>query len=235
MGGFAGVAKRLLGRITHKVETLLLIRRLARIAEMAELERIIEAERPALFLSHARASAAKRHEFAGVISRFGIDLEGCRFLDIGPGFGDALDFCREAGAVELDFIERDPWFFTHNRLKGYRGFLLDFQRDLPRLPHTARYDLIWSKASVVADHFLAGTHTLPLECWLDELERLVAPEGATILCPDWHRDDHNEPRLDVWRNPFTAAFLRRGFEAVAVDLHVAAGYPVSFVRIRSSS
>jgi hypothetical protein len=71
------------------------------------------------FFYYAERSAKKKSEFLSLVNALGIRLEGAKFIDIGPGYGDSLDLCHQHLAHTIDFLDNDPFFFHYNRLKRF--------------------------------------------------------------------------------------------------------------------
>lgn len=184
-----------------------------------------------VFNKYRNDSASKREEFRLVLDALAITLPGTAFMDIGPGFGDSLDIAHEQGAAVVEFVEIDPFFFRYNQLKGYaRGYRLDHLKRLRAL-EGGRYDLIWTKGAIAVDHF-ASRRPSALAGWLDQLERLAAPAGVIVVCPEWLRDRDDRRLLDVRANLFSDFLLRRGFAMMSpiAGHNSDPQYPVTFCK-----
>ena len=163
-------------------------RTLGSITDIEDFRKLIQKVQPQNFLRYQNASSCKRLEFQTVIDELQIILSDKRILDIGPVYGDSLDICYERGAKAIHFVEKDLFFFTYNKLKGFtKGYQIDHRRKLSELEDN-KYDLIWVKGAFSADHFITRTkfsRFLNLESWLMQIERIASPSCQIIICPHW--------------------------------------------------
>jgi|ERR1035437_359347 hypothetical protein len=202
------------------------------INSMEEFLRYVEKANPATFLDYKDKSNKKRKDFNAVIDYLKIDLTGQNFLDIGPGYGDALDICYEGGAKSIDFIEIDPFFFTFNRLKpSTKGYNLDRFRGLKKL-EPGKYSLIWVKGAFSADLFIKMKLVLRLSVWLANLELLASPLAKIIICPHWRHDNYVRRIEDVYHNYFTRIMLYKGYKILPMIKSHNDGleYPITFYK-----
>ena len=208
------------------------LRLLSSVTSRQQLSKIIDREAPEYFLFSAHTSAERRSEFVSVADFLRIDVENCDFLDIGPGYGDALDVCHERGARSITFVEWDPFFCAHNRLKGYATeHCLNHLRQLHRLPERA-FDLIWSKGCISADHFERRRRRPRLRHWLDQLHQRARPGARVLLCPHW-QTRHNERVIEhPARSAFAQILGEAGYEILpSIRRHnTLLTYPVTFSR-----
>jgi hypothetical protein len=202
---------------------------------MEEFMEYVVRKKPELFLKYQRASQDKRLEFVTVLHRLDINLGGINFLDIGPAYGDSLDVCHESGSHRIDFIERDPMFFTYNRLKGFtKGFRLNHMVAMTRLK-PQKYDCVWAKGSVSADFFITSklnSGNYWLSVWLDNLHSLVSSEAIIIICPYWANNHVSRKIEDVRNNSFTRTMLSRGYAVLPrIAFHnQEPAYPITFYK-----
>src|SRR5689334_8562792 len=89
---------------------LLQERTLDRMTTIDEFEQLVAREQPELFLRYRGTAPLTRQQFEETAARFDVEFDGRRVLDIGPGYGEALDVAHERGASTVDFIELDPYF-----------------------------------------------------------------------------------------------------------------------------
>lgn len=208
-------------------------RGLRHVGDMAQFEDFVRRTQPQEFLKYRAMSERKRTEFLAVVNALGIDLQGTRFLDIGPAYGDAIDLCHEQGADLVSFIEVDPVFFTYNALKpyatGYRiNHLLGFEALQPQ-----KYDLIWAKGSLKADSFLLLDKAGPfIARWLGSLEQLASPSCRILICPYWGGGGAARDGGDRRTSAFSAAMQSCGYAALPPIRHHnnEAEYPITFCK-----
>jgi hypothetical protein len=166
-----------------------------------------------------------------------VNLQGKRFLDIGPGYGSALDVARERGAASHDFVDYDPFVCTFNRLKGHSGQRLDVRTELCRMD-TGRYDFLWLKATFCADMFMAARwyhfhrRYPPLDSILNQVEGLRAHDGMVVFCPYWSNSGGRRHVEDVMETSVVKTLLRHGYWVLPwIEGHnVEPMYPVSFIK-----
>ncbi len=228
--------KQFLGRVYYK-------RVLDRLSTREEFETFIHSHRIRHFEKYRELSPRKREEFSSVLRYLHIDPAGRSFLDIGPGYGDAIDICRESGAGDIHFVELDPFFYTYNRLKGSpAGFFHDQWNGLKNtLPRT--YDLIWARGSFNVDSMIPpgaswqglksvlGAKTgRRMDNWLTEIEGVAAPGCDIILCPFWRNRDGVRLLGDVTTAAFTCFITGHGYSALPfIEGHnLEPEYPVTF-------
>lgn len=175
--------------LNNKLKWLRHERKLNSMKEMEQFQKYIIEVQPKEFLIYQKASPEKRLEFASVINELGVNLKDTRLLDIGPAYGDSLDIGYESGANCIEFVETNPFFFTYNRLKKYtKGYQINHLIRLNKL-HPMKYDLIWIKGSVIADHFIINDNLkikkLLFSRWLIQIEKLASFKCQIIICPYW--------------------------------------------------
>ncbi|HUI66211.1 MAG TPA: hypothetical protein VL126_15310 [Bacteroidota bacterium] len=193
---------------------------------------------PDQFLFYESKSLEKRLEFQSLIRAIGVNLKGMRFLDIGPGYGDALDVCFENGASGVEFVETDPFFFTYNRLKGFtKGHEINHKTRLGTL-HRSQYDFIWVKGSISPDNFIFrlnpdAVNKILLSHWLSQVEHLAKPHCQIIICPYWLHHAHKRRTEDLQRSFFTETMLERGYDVLpGIENHNREpDYPVTFHKV----
>jgi hypothetical protein len=228
----------MIGLVLRQIEKRLFWRRHARVLRgietREEFRRYVERVQPKGFLFYQAASAAKRAEVETVLDALGIDLTGKATLDIGPGHGESLDVFHERNASEVHFIDYDPFFYTHNRVKGFtRGYLANHLTQMGLLDSN-RYHFIWSRGSIRDDLFRQFPLLFRLDRWLRQIERITAPGGTVVICPYWASREGRRCQPDVARSSFTRTMLRCGYTCLPpIEGHNAEpNFPVSFVRVK---
>lgn len=167
-------------------------RQLDRLSSVDDFFHYMDSVNSKKFNSYQSASSIKKSQFAAVLAEIKFDPFHKTFLDLGPGYGDTLDYCHSAKAQSVSFTEIDPFFYTHNRLKMFTTpHRLNHLFRLDRLP-PHNYDLIWCKGSIVADHAIFferyGFYKWRFSNWLHQLEKLAKPNGHIVICPYWRND-----------------------------------------------
>jgi hypothetical protein len=211
-------------------------RALNSMTEAEQFRNYILKVQPQEFLIYQKSSTQKRLEFNSVINELGIHLKGIRFLDIGPGYGDSLDICHENKADCIDFVESNPFFFHYNRLKGYaKGYPFNHLIWLSRL-YPKKYDFIWVKGSVNADHFIINDKlkikSLLFSSWITHLDKLASSTCQIIICPTWLHDSKKRDIEDLQCNLFTKTMLNSGYVILPKikNHNVEPIYPITFYK-----
>lgn len=186
--------------------------RLKPMSKLEEFEAYVEEVKPSLFLQHRSWSAHKRLDFEAVLEKLQLEPKGLKFLDMGPGYGDTLDICHERGAAAVDFVEYDLFFYTYNRLKGFsKGYKLNILKHLNQL-EANKYNLIWSRATIVPDLFTSWWRWLvSLNKLLDQVDRISAPDSKVVICPFWQAHNNVRRIQDTRNNRFTRIMLKHGY------------------------
>ncbi len=190
------------------------------------------------FLNYKNWSNIKRTEFKAAVKTLGICLAGINFLDLGPGFGDALDICHESGAKNIEYVDIDPFFYHYNRLKEYaKGHYFSFVTGLHKLPG-GTYNFLWLKGGINVEYFIKmevmGIRYRSMEHWLRQLESLMSSNGHIILCPLWRHDGKKRLIDDIYDNSFTRTMLKTGFSILPKipDFCEDLAHPVAFHKIK---
>ena len=181
-------------------------------------------------------SSQKRQEFGTIIQELCITLDGKSVLDLGPGYGDAIDICHESGAKTVDFVEIDPFLYTFNKLKGFGcAYRLNLLWQLNRLS-PGKYDLIWSKGSICADLFIEWRVFLSLARWLRGIERAASRSSIIIICPHWRNNGTTRKLVDFRNTGFTKTMMMAGFTALqsVCGHNRQPDFPITFVKQISS-
>ena len=210
-----------LGRVRRAWQAVRYGSQLDRVRTPAELQGLVDRVRPADFLYWASMAAQKRDEIAIVTRHLGFTFRGKRFLDLGPGHGEALDFAHAEGAAACRFVEADPFLFAHNRVKGVAtGDRRDFLRWLP----DERFDFVWVKASVSPHNFWRHAEA---RRWMRRVSSCLTPGGELVVCPYWgRRAPSREAAFAHW---FSRALLAEGFSPMPyVPGHNEGCFPISF-------
>jgi hypothetical protein len=192
---------------------------LSHVESRPELLRLVNAHRPKEFLFYSQHSKAKRLEICSLLAAIGITrMPEWKCLDIGPGYGDSLDVWRELGATECAFIERDPWLFTHNRLKPFaHGWEGNHIFKLGLLPWS-HFNFIWCRGGVShKSSYFRLTLSRGLKRWLSLLERSAAHDSHIVVSP------YQQTR---WMN---RVFEASGYRALrSIEGHTTNLYPVTW-------
>jgi hypothetical protein len=188
------------------------------------------------FFIEKKYSNRKRSEFVSVVNELDVKLNAIRFLDIGPGYGDSLDVCHENEASCIEFVENDPFYFTYNRLKKYtNGFQIDHLFWLNKL-YPMKYDLIWIKGSIIADHFICndilGIKIHFLSHWLTQIERLASEKCKIVLCPYWLHNQNKREIENIYNNQFSKTLLSKGYVILSniKDHNNDLFYPITYLK-----
>jgi SAM-dependent methyltransferase len=207
---------------------LLQERTLDRMTTPEQFEEFVAREQPELFLRYRASAPLTRAQFEETAARFGITFDGRRVLDIGPGYGEALDVAHEQGASTVDFIELEPVFYTFNRLKQFpRPHRFNHALGLAGRLKGRLFDFIWARGSHVPDQFAAAPWLL--ERWVRDVDRVVAPGGQVLVVPFWESHD-GQRLLDLEKNPFSQQMMAAGYEMVDAPSERigATAYPVVY-------
>lgn len=145
-------------------------------------------------------SQQKRAAIAATLIAYDVQVTGRRVLDIGPGYGDFLDVCRERGALTVG-LDHDPLVVRWLQLRGHialRGNVLHSLKPL----HAQPFDLINSTGSIIVEYFsLVGLGRL--RRLLVRLEEHLAPGGRILICPYF---EHGPGRVRKIRDPLNCPF-----------------------------
>lgn len=156
-----------------------------------------------------------------------IDFKDSSFLELGPGYGGALEIAREAGAKRIDFVDYDPYITAFNILRGYGGYFIDYLvgRGLTPL-YPNKYDIILSKGSINADKFNRKESGFILFSeWIKQVENLSSPRGQIIICPTFDKGKETDDMgsyyvckdLDAFRDSWFSKVLQGlGYEIIYV-------------------
>lgn len=231
--------QRILEIITKRWKWARYRRRLDKLSEMHEFERLMEEANETIFRRYQQLEGVSRRDVQAVIDQLGLDLRGKSFFDIGPGYGSALDVARERGAIIVEHAEYNPFLFAFNRLKGFPGYQLDVRRNLAKVPG-GRYDVVWIKATYVADAFAFGRTAArriifrypPLERLLNQVDRLANRNGTIVFCPHWLSDAGKRRIPDVWDTRVPGIFRAHGYEILpTVEGHnLEPMWPITFYK-----
>lgn len=156
-----------------------------------------------------------------------IDFRGASFLDLGPGYGYALDLARESGAAKAEFVDYDPYIVIMNTLKGFKGYRLNYMigKGLNSL-YPRKYDIILSKGSINGDEFnRREPGIIPFPRWLDQLENVASNNAHIVICPTFDRGEEmdgasyyvcSDPKAfrESW---FSKVLLDRGYEIIFIN------------------
>jgi hypothetical protein len=193
---------------------------LERMSSLDEFSAFINSLNDPVFHNHEEWGKRSQDDCPAVLDALGFQMSERRFIDIGPGYGVALDVAKARGASLTYFVDYDPFVCTFNRLKGHRGSRLNIRTQLSTLAHH-NFDFVWSKATFTVDRFLAREKVSwrsafsrypKLDDLLLQFDRLVAPGGVTVFCPHWYHVNNERKIRDVHHNLITETFLRHGYE-----------------------
>jgi hypothetical protein len=209
-------------------------RKLNLVSNMEEFEKFLREFGSDEFRMYRMLSHDKRLEYESFVDRFNIDLSSSSFLDVGPGYGDALDIAFERGSPQISFIERNPVFFKYNELKGYaegysKTHLLGFQ-----FAKRHNYSFIWAKGSIIADRFMyIDNYVNFTKRWVMSLESLARPNCHIMLCPYWLNANGKRNVEDVAGSKFSVVMMGLGYE-ILTDMSLRSPglqYPVSYYKL----
>jgi len=139
---------------------------------------------PAEFRFYRDRESESLLQTATLIICLGLELDGRRLLELGPGVGAALDLFRAHGA-QTRFIERHPLFALECARRRHRGRCFDFIRHRDRL--RPDYDIIYARGSITPANFDGAED---LTDWLAHLEAPTVILSPWIKGPppDWFTD-----------------------------------------------
>lgn len=215
---------------------------MARLQSVEQFRQLIGSTGESAFHGYEQWDPISRRDIAAVLDTLSVELRGKTFLDIGPGYGSAMDIARERGADRVEFVDYDPFVCAFNRLKGHAGRRLDVRRQLGRLcPQT--YDFIWLKATFSADRFLALDKQgllrrfklyPPLADILRDVDQLLAPGGTVAFCPHWDCASGRRRIENVRTTTVAATLAEHGYRTLPwIDGHnMEPFYPLSFAKTR---
>jgi hypothetical protein len=230
----------MIGYIKARIGWTRHVAKLSVFQNMAEFKTYVRYVQPREFLRFEAYSEEKRREFQIVCQQIGLSPSGKAFLDIGPGYGDALDICREQQARAIDFVEIEPFFYTYNRLKAIgQAYRLNHLFQLEKV-ESKKYDLIWCKGSIGADAFATrrpwrGGRFLDLKRWLASVHRAASRDATIVICPHWRNDGSRRAIENLRSNSFATTMFEHGYDALEniEGHHTQPGYPITFLRQRS--
>lgn len=166
---------------------------------------------PYLTVHWMNLSAHNRAEAEDVLARYALDVRGRRVLDIGAGYGDFLDVCRERGAVTVG-TDYDPFVVRWLQLRGHLAFLCNILRSFGPLDGNS-FDIVHLKESIVVEYFhLLGMNRL--HGFLANVDRLCAPGARVIIRPYFEISGPDRRRKveDPLNCPFTHTMLAAGYK-----------------------
>ncbi|MES2990220.1 MAG: class I SAM-dependent methyltransferase [Pseudomonadota bacterium] len=214
--------------------------RLESVATMDDFKVLLDETDNSIFAAYKAWDPISRKDVSAVLDALSIDINGKRFLDVGPGYGSALDIARERGASAVEFVDYDPFVCAFNRIKGHTGWCTDVRTKLSSIA-PRQYDFIWLKATFSANRFIdrerglgmLGFYLYPkLESILTDVDRLLAPGGIAVFCPHWDFSGTQRRTPDVQNTPVTTALKQQGYLALPwiPDHHMEPIYPISFIK-----
>jgi len=186
------------------------------------------------YVHYAEKPNTKQREFRSAIDTLNINLQGKTMLDIGPGTGDSMDVAKQMGATYTFFIDGDPFFYKHNKLKGHDGILRDYTY-YPFIKLNKKFDFIWLKGSTNSDMAIIeqniSVNTIKqiikrivikpfnFEKWVDELINLLNPGGQILLLPAarYQETAITDPEYDLTTNywvPDVPTFEKSRFSTI---------------------
>lgn len=125
--------------------------------------------------------------FRCLFKTLNIDFSNLDFLDLGTGYGHSLEVARSMGARNIEFIDYEPYAYTFNVLKGFKGYFFNYMVNGLATLKGKKYHVVLSKGSVNADRFNRGETLIPFEVWIKQFDELVAPNGIAIICPTFDK------------------------------------------------
>jgi hypothetical protein len=215
-------------------------RTLSELTTLDEFHTLMAKLKDPAFSVYERWDTYARRDLAYFLDAVSINLEGARFLDVGPGYGSALDVARERGAISAEFVDYDPFVFAFNRLKGHVGTRLDVRRELANLA-PRQYELVWLKATFNADRFIRRQrrgwqspldHYPDLERLILDVDKLIAPGGAAVFCPHWASSNGNRSIQNVLDTSVATILERHEYRALPpiTGHNFEPMYPITFMK-----
>ena len=207
-------------------------KKLNKMSTMTEFQEYVKLKKPKDFLFYQNGSLGKRKEFQRVAAKLALAVEGRSVLEIGPGYGDTLDMCHESKAKDIHFIEYDPFFYTYNRLKGFtKGYHMNHLWKL-RVLDSYKYDLIWSRGSVVADFFESYCWLISAEKWIQQVDRIASPGCKVVICPYWVCRSGKRVIENVHQSKLTKALMSHDYIILdKIEKHNSEpAYPITFFK-----
>jgi hypothetical protein len=216
--------------------------RLESISTMGEFKSLLSQVDNSIFAGYEAWDPISRRDISAVLDALAIDVGGQRFLDVGPGYGSALDVARERGASAVEFVDYDPFVCAFNRIKGHKGWCIDVRTKLSSIS-PRKYDFIWLKATFSANRFIdkdrglgmLGFYRYPkLETILADVDLLLAQGGSAVFCPHWDFSGNQRVITDVLDTPVTRSLEREGYAILSwISGHnMEPIYPISFVKTK---
>lgn len=213
-------------------------RQLSQVTTMEQFNRFMRQFVDYDFKRYADLDSLGRMEIEAVLRELNLNVESRSFLDIGPAYGSVMDLVRERGARPVEFAEYNPVFYNFNRLKGLKGYHVDVRTSLDVLP-AGRYDIIWIKATYVADGFILREswrerlrYRYPtLQVLLAQIERLASTGGTVIFCPHWRSTDGQRNITDFMSTSLTRECIERGYRVMRpIEGHNQSISPVTYYK-----
>lgn len=168
---------------------------LEKVASIDEFNKYIEKiNMPIYFYEHFKKYkqdyTSKLKDFELTLQQTNTNLINKTFLEIGPGNGYSLEIAKIHNAKKVEFVDKDPFFYTYNKLMGFADswYLLDHLVQLNKLPDSY-YDVIYTKGSFSIENFFIDNSNALLDYWIDTLEKKCKRKNRIIIIP--HCGDTN--------------------------------------------
>jgi len=209
--------------------------RMKSISTLEDLYKYADKHSPVMFDEERKSKIDPTHNerrttklnYFEMLDHLKIDLTDKKVLDLGPGWGEFLQAAKERNASTIEFVDYHPYYFTYNRLNGYKGYRNDYfsSNALRNIPFR-NYDLIISKGSINSDRFErqygGGFRKISFPKWLTRLEFLAKSGGMIIICPTYdlgsNRDKPYKFDFDHFRRRYVFEHLLRNGYKVYSDI-----------------
>lgn len=252
-----GCLMGLYGKIKWRIEHYITFYKLNKIDNMEEFIDLVYEKEDRSFLDawgvvekgleHPRV--AKREMFDSLFNYLNYDFSDSSVLELGPGCGVFLDYAKDNGADEVEYIDYYPYFYHYNRLRGYNGYKQDYFSKGAFKGINNKYDLIMSRGSVNSDRlnrminrkhgFFYNLFRLDsFDEWIRRLEKLIKNGGMVILSPSYDRGESEDieeqfkcDREKFLKGDFCREMLERGYKFLPdVDGWTNDNFPYTFIK-----
>lgn len=215
-----------------RIKNYSLERKIIECTSLDEFFAVLKEQPSDRFAFYEKLAQQKSGAIARIFDHLAIEPRGLAVLDIGPGYGEFLDWCKKMGSPSLCYIELDKVFDTFNRLKGYdgrRGNHLFAMKEFP----SDTFDLVWASGPISADNLVSSKLGMSvLNRWLHQLDRIRRRSGHIIIKPAFKSKDGVRALGDATGNPFATIMFEHGYDCLPFFEHHnhEPEYPVTFCK-----